>query len=462
MDGITFIHAADLHLDSPFQNTSGFNSIWIDRLKESTWDALGKLISIAISEKVDFVILAGDIFDQESYSVKTQLRFVKELRKLADKEIHTYIVHGNHDFVKNNVLALSSIEKLVSTIGAYVHIFSAEKIQAYSFYKNGKEVAKLYGRSYWQRHVYENLASEYVKDIEAKRLEELPQGSQHDPQHNSLHNSKNIAVLHGLIGSNVHHSAYAPASLEELKSSRFGYWALGHVHQRRIINTRRPVIAYPGNTQGRHVGELGERGCYLVSWDEEDIKMEFRSLEAVRWEEYCIDLANLEEASSQSIAQLLTELEQQLQAFHSTLAKPVIVKLVLTGNTQLYYELRDQNILDYIKDELSSINVYICEIINNTLPVVDIEKLRQQQTLLGQFLSIIHKARFDENLKAELVEQLKPLLNSQRFRNVPSSKQALLSDGGWEALIQADNMQEILDEVERLGIDIFLSGAEDN
>ena len=456
---ITFIHAADLHLDSPFQNTSGFSSLWIDRLKESTWGALGKLISLAIAEKVDFVILVGDIFDQESYSVKTQLRFMKELKKLADKQIHTYIVHGNHDFVKNNVLALSSIERIDSNIGAYVHIFSAENVQAYSVYKNGEQVAKLYGRSYWQRHVYENLAAEYIKYIEAERLEELQRNS----QYNSHRRVKNIAVLHGLVGGNEHHSAYAPASLDELINSQFGYWALGHVHQRKIINTSKPVIAYPGNTQGRHMGEMGECGCYLVNWNDEDIQMEFHSLEAVRWEELYIDLTSLDdEGNSRSISHLLVELEQQLQAFHSTIARPTIVRLVLTGQTQLYYELREQSILDYIKEELSGTDAYVYEIINNTLPIIDIQKLRQQHTLLGQFLSIIHRARFDEDLKAELVEQLKPLLNGQRFRNVTSSKKELLGQGGWKALIQADDTQKILDEVERLGIDIFLTGAEDN
>jgi len=62
------------------------------------------------------------------------------------------------------------------------------------------------------------------------------------------------------------------------------YWALGHVHNQRILRESRPCIIYPGNTQGRSVRKTGLRGCYLVETGEDRIfRPQFVPTDVVRW-----------------------------------------------------------------------------------------------------------------------------------------------------------------------------------
>lgn len=258
MKKISFIHAADLHLDSPMVGLKHLPQNIFSRVKESTFTALKKITIAAIAHQVDFVILAGDLFDGEDRSLRAQSRFRTEMLKLAEKEIPVYIVHGNHDHLNGSWVHLE--------MPANVHVFNSEVETKVLQAKNG-EIIHLYGFSYPTRHVYDRKIDAYIKKEGA-----------------DFH----IGILHGNESTGVEHDNYAPFTVSDLLGKDFDYWALGHIHKRAIL-TENPPIVYPGNIQGRNKKETGNKGIYHVTLTELNMKIDFLETADIIWEDAVVD-----------------------------------------------------------------------------------------------------------------------------------------------------------------------------
>ncbi|GIO21625.1 exonuclease SbcCD subunit D [Oceanobacillus sp. J11TS1] len=260
-NAVTFIHAADLHLDSLFKGLRHVPANIFKEIQESTFTALNHLIDAAIENQVDFILLAGDLYDHESQSLKAQIRLRRAFERLEEQNIAVFLSHGNHDFMKGDSFDVEYPDN--------VHIFPGETVTCIPFYKNGEKAAAIYGFSYENRAVYENKAVEY-EPVE----EDFP-----------FH----IAMLHGSVATNTEHDSYAPFQIKDLLKKQMDYWALGHIHKRQQLHTNPPII-YPGNTQGRHRKETGEKGCYLIKLDRHEINQIFLPLQAIRYEEVVLDI----------------------------------------------------------------------------------------------------------------------------------------------------------------------------
>lgn len=262
-DRITFIHAADLHLDSPFKGFSDVPEQVFQTMRESTFLAFNQLIESAIKERVDFVLLVGDLFDENKQSLKAQLHLREGFIRLQQHDIDVFLSYGNHDYLNGNTYPIQYPDN--------VHIFQTDEVTSFPFLKGDKHVANLYGFSYVNQDVRENKALQYkISDEEV-------------PYH--------IALLHGTLHGNQEHDPYAPFRLEDLAREAFDYWALGHIHKSRILQSDPPVI-YPGNIQGRHRKETGLKGCYFVTLDGSERKYELLPLQHVEIKEIEIDLTN--------------------------------------------------------------------------------------------------------------------------------------------------------------------------
>lgn len=261
MKRISFIHAADLHLDSPMVGLKYLPQDIFSRVKESTFTALKKVTEAAIHHKVDFVILAGDLYDGEDRSLRAQSRFRTEMLKLAENEIHVYVIHGNHDHLNGSWVHLNMPEN--------VHVFNSEVETKVLQTKNG-EIVHLYGFSYPTRHVYDRKIEDYRKKDGA-----------------DFH----IGILHGNESGGVDHDNYAPFSVSDLHKKEFDYWALGHIHKRAILSESPPII-YPGNIQGRNKKETGMKGIYHVSLTDLDKEINFLETADIIWEETVVDASS--------------------------------------------------------------------------------------------------------------------------------------------------------------------------
>lgn len=239
---LRFIHSADLHLDSLFKTKGHLPSSLLKRMRASTFEAFDRLIHHAIEYDVDFVLLVGDLFNESIRSLKAQVHLRRGFERLNKKGISVYVSYGNHDFLNGNRYPITYPDNVLE--------FNRQQVDVLPFYRGKHHLVNLYGFSYEDRAVRERKVSEFIKE-----------GS---PDYH-------IALLHGSVDTNTEHDVYAPFRLEEVYERNMDYWALGHIHQRQTLSED-PIIAYPGNIQGRSRKESGEKGCYIVEnkdgeWD---------------------------------------------------------------------------------------------------------------------------------------------------------------------------------------------------
>ena len=93
---LKFLHAADIHLDSPLHGLERYEGAPVEELRSATRRAFDNLIELAIAEDVSFVLLAGDLYDGDWKDYNTGLYFVGQMRKLKEAGIRVFIVSGNN------------------------------------------------------------------------------------------------------------------------------------------------------------------------------------------------------------------------------------------------------------------------------------------------------------------------------------------------------------------------------
>ena len=376
MDSFRFVHAADLHIDSPFSGIGDVDGRVATRLREATFEAFQNLVELCIKTEADFLLIAGDVYDGADRSVRAQLRFRDGLSKLADKGIQTFVVHGNHDPLDGWQASISWPEG--------VHIFGATP-EWKDIEKNGEVVAAVQGMSYPTREVTDNLAVQFSP-----------------PRSGSIFA---IGLLHANVGANSAHKNYAPCTVEELSASGIDYWALGHVHTRQTLKRAAPVIAYPGNTQGRHPNETGARGALVVDVDPSGAsKSEFVALDVVRWEQSELDISDLEtiDGLDSAIRQRTDDMSARAEG------RDLVSRITLVGRGALHEQLAAEGAVDDLLEAArnswsgSTPWVWVERIVNSTRPAIDIEARAKQDDILGATL----KRALLSSIKSDEIERL--------------------------------------------------------
>lgn len=372
MKKIRFIHGADLHLDSPFQGLRDLPAKLFQRVKDSTFDALGQLITHAINHKVDFVILAGDLFDGENRSLKAQVRLREGMEQLHKHGICCYIIHGNHDHLQGNWAPISWPRNVY---------FFKDEVHFYEFRK-GEIKVNLYGYSYPKKSVMENIAQTYEKQGNA-----------------DFH----IGILHGTALGQEGHDRYAPFSIEQLLQKEFNYWALGHIHKRQILHTSPPIV-YSGNIQGRHIKETGKKGIYLVELDfDNNCELTFLKTNQIRWEEVTVwidDILDVDELKYRSETAIL-----EARGDNDSL----LVQLRFKGSGPLHSFLLEE-INDFIEllNSSQGEKVEFTYIIDSKLETIgqwDRESLKKEEYLVSDIICVVDRfMELDEPLQNVLRE----------------------------------------------------------
>ena len=258
-----FIHAADLHIDSPMRGLDTYDGAPVNLLRGATRRALISLVDLALREKVDLLLLAGDIYDRELGDFRAALFFREQMIRLVRAGIRVFIVKGNHD-------AEGQISKRLPDVQG-VHVFSSRTAEVIDLPDLG---AAIHGRSFPERIVSEDLVPSYHEPIVGRF---------------------NIGMLHTSLTGRIGHDPYAPTDAATLSAKNYDYFALGHVHAREVVREANPRIVFPGNLQGRHVGETGSKGCELVIVEGNTItSAEHVSLDVVRWHDLTLDATGLE------------------------------------------------------------------------------------------------------------------------------------------------------------------------
>lgn len=298
-----FLHAADIHLDSPLRGLDRYDGAPVDEIRGATRRALENLVAAAVDQQVAFVLLAGDVYDGDWPDFNTGLFFVRQMGKLREAGIPVVMITGNHDADNKMTRALELPDN--------VRRLSTRKPESVDGRKIGFGLQHLdvvfHGQGFASAAVEDNVAQRY------------PPGRA---------GAFNIGLLHtSLEMAAGEHARYAPCSVADLLSRQYDYWALGHIHKSRVV-CEDPPIVFPGNIQGRHIRETGSKGCQLVTVaGSAGLTLEFVPLDVFRWHELTVaaDDAGRADDVLGRVGQALKDLVRE----HGGL--PLAVRVIVTG-----------------------------------------------------------------------------------------------------------------------------------
>lgn len=366
-----FLHAADVHLDSPLRGLERYEGAPVEEIRGASRRAFDNLVDLAIEEQVGFVLLAGDLYDGDWRDYNTGLYFTNRMGRLHDAKIPVFLIAGNHDAASqitrhlrlpDNVGKLSDRHpesRVLEDLGAAIH-----------------------GQSFASRAVTDDLSDGY------------PQG---DPQ------LFNIGLLHTCLDGKPGHEPYAPCTIDGLRSKGYQYWALGHIHAREEI-LRDPWIVFAGNPQGRHIRETGPKGCSLVTVDGHEVRsVEHRCLDVLRWSLCSVDLT--EAVSTDDVY------DEVLQAMQRTVdaaeGRPVATRVILAGASRVHSRLRAE--VEHVTQQcralaagLSGAPIWLEKISLDTSGPTMSEDLAQREDALSGLLQAIHELKLGTDLPSEL------------------------------------------------------------
>ena len=308
------VHAADLHLDSALSGLTRYESAPADEIRGATRRAFGNLVSLCLEERAGLLVIAGDLFDGDWRDVSTGLFFAAQLSKLCEAGVRVAWIRGNHD-------AVSQIRRSVRLPEPVIEL-SSDRAETHIFEDLGVAV---HGQSFAKRDVTDDLAAHYPERVAG---------------------ALNVGLLHTALEGRAGHDRYAPCRVETLVNRGYEYWALGHVHQREVVH-REPYVVFPGNLQGRHARELGEKGATLVSFEGDRISaVEHRSLDVVRWAELSVSVSGAQHVDDVRAACQL-ELTRAAEAAQGRL---LAFRVKLHGATELDAPLRARR--DELREDL--------------------------------------------------------------------------------------------------------------
>ncbi|MCD4844612.1 MAG: DNA repair exonuclease [Methanosarcinales archaeon] len=387
----SFIHTADLHLDSPFTGITKIDPKIGKKLVRSTFQAYETIIDLCIDKKVDFLLIAGDIYNSADKSLYAQLTFISGLKKLSNAGISTYIAHGNHDPLNGWSATLKWPEN--------VFIMSGDCVNTFSYKKNQTIVARIAGISYTHQHITSNLT------------ENFPHKEEDDPF--------TIGLLHCTIGSNTGHEPYAPCTIQDLKDLNYDYLALGHIHTTSIVNDSDPVIIYPGNPQGRNPGETGPKGCYLVRVDQNrSISTEFIETDNIRW--FTEEISIEEIPTEQELLDKIIDHTESITA--NANERFLMCRYILTGRGALHTTLAKEGVLDdiikYLREEEISGSVWIEQLVDNSRRFIDRNMLLNRNDFIGDIVRLVDELSENVGSLESIEKSLEPLFTSARAKKL--------------------------------------------
>ena len=381
MSEFRFIHCSDLHLDSPFSGLTTVKPELKKGLQEATFRSFENIISLAISEKVNAVLIAGDIYDSTDKSLRAQLAFRDGLARLSEQGIPSFVAHGNHDPMDTWSASLNWPEK--------VTVFPSDRVESFDVNSNGNTLATIYGISYPQKEVYENFALRFKRNIKDRI---------------------SVGVLHANAGADPNHANYAPCRLDDLVSAKMDYWALGHVHSRKILRKSSPAIVYCGNSQARNFRETGPKGCYVVALQPNQVpEIRFEETDVFRF--YNVDIDISESSSFDGIIRVIVNECEKLVSV--TERCKLFIRARIIGRTHLHKELKRERVLADLSEDIQNrldgfyLGVWI-DFKFETRGVYNIDSLCRSNEFLADMIHLYGKANESKGLE-EIRLILKPV-----------------------------------------------------
>ncbi len=369
MTSFRFLHAADIHLDSPLHGLSRYEGLPVEDIRSATRAAFDNLVQFAIDEAVDFVVLAGDLFDGDWRDMGTGLYFARMMGRLNQVGIPAFVLAGNHD-------AASVISRTVPW-PPNVRLFEARRPETHRL---PDLAVAVHGQSFSTPAVTDNLVLAY------------PLAEEH---------YFNIGMLHTALAGRQGHADYAPCSVDDLRSRGYDYWALGHVHEFEIVSTE-PHVVFPGNVQGRTIRETGPKGAVIVTVvDTEVTSVERVELDVLRWVRLDVNCTG---AVDDAVADLIRTELGRLHGGNGS-GRPLVTRVTLSGEMSEAGALHDR--ASTLRDDIRAIAAAIsAELYVEKVKVMVTEPARERVAIGEDLGALIDDASADPGLVAALESDL--------------------------------------------------------
>ncbi|TVQ83849.1 MAG: DNA repair exonuclease [Chromatiaceae bacterium] len=375
-----FVHAADIHLDSPLAGLTAYPDAPVELLRTATRQAFTRLVDEAIDAAVSFMVIAGDLYDGSWKDYNTGHFFCRQMGRLHQAGIPVYLLFGNHD-------AESEMTKKL-LLPPNVHSFGSRRPDSFQLHE---PLVALHGQSFREAATTDNLAAGYPPPVPG---------------------ALNIGVLHTALEGNAAHATYAPCSVPELVARGYDYWALGHVHEHAIMRED-PWVVFPGNLQGRHVRECGPRGAVLVTADADRVqRVERLPVDVLRWQVLAVDASG-----TRTLAEVVRAVGRAFEGLLDAAGQlPLAVRVRLTGHSPAHGELfgRAPHLRAEVLGQAAAIGedrLWVEKVRVETAPPQDGQALRTRSDAVAALAALLTAAPDDADLLADLAEELRPLVD---------------------------------------------------
>ena len=375
-----FLHAADLHLDSPLRGLSRYEGAPVEAIRGATRRALDNLVNLCIDEAVDFLLIAGDLYDGDWRDYSTGLFFTSRMAQLQEAGVPVYLIRGNHDAASRITKSLSLPDNVTELATRRPQTVRDESLGI-----------AVHGQGFASRAVTVDLAADYP---------------------DAVSDLFNIGLLHTCLDGRAGHDPYAPTSVEVLAGKGYDYWALGHVHAREVISSD-PWIVFPGNLQGRHARETGAKGATLVTVDGQRVTGAVHcALDVVRWCVVDVDAASCRdgdevvEAAASALAACVDAEPDRL----------IAARVRIVGESAAHRELwadveRFESEIRAAAFALGAEAAWVEKVALETRAPIDLAALRQRDDPVGRLARALAELRDDDRALLGLGEQLTELGN---------------------------------------------------
>ncbi|MEF9841829.1 MAG: DNA repair exonuclease [Raoultibacter sp.] len=412
---ITFIHASDLHLGAPFRGLRALSDRWANRLLSAIPEAYDRVVDAALHNRVDFVVIAGDIFDTSHASYADYLHFFKGITRLGAAGIPVYLCTGNHD-------PYTSWQHDFFALPENATMFSADKPSFATYERDGEVLALLGGRGYYnQTWPQSEDISEGISRAAAREA-------------TGVDAPFAVAVLH--TGLHLDYTK-APCNPSDLLARGMDYWALGHIHVRYVDNPANPHLAFSGCIQGRDIKETGERGVFLVTLEQgAPNTVQFIPTASVVWQRMDVEVSECA-----SIAEVGEKILRDLfRKNGEARCEEMCTRITLVGTTPLHRLLQRPGVLEDMRKSCNeSYSVFFCDaLLDATVMPIDKEGLVRE----GLFPSVFLQASAAQQKN---VEEAKAFLQEEFVRK------NLHLPGATER-----NIAALSEEAENLVLDLLL------
>ncbi|MBK1698780.1 metallophosphoesterase family protein [Rhodovibrio salinarum] len=419
MPDFRFVHAGDLHLDTPFDGLSRLGGDLPARLRDASLTAFDNLVAETLRVEADALVLAGDLYDGPERGLRAQLRLRDGFARLTQAGVQVFLVHGNHDPVEEGWSAVAWPEG--------VHVFPTQEVEGVPVHRSGREIARVYGISYARRDTTDNLAARFPQTSDAPFA---------------------VGLLHANVGNNPAHARYAPCELSELTRGGMDYWALGHVHDAQVLSDGAVHAVYSGVLQGRSPkpSEQGPKGAYLVDVDDGRVSaLSFRPLDVVRFETLQVDVEAVADTGGLQDA-LQTAAADAAEAADG---RDLILRADLTGRGAVHQQLRRgagvEEVLQSLQEagtQVAGARVWWDRLIDRTAPPLDKDAIRRRGDFSAELLLRAEALLADpEQLDAFLAAHARP--TDRRLRALVDA-----ADAETDQATLAAALDEALDRLE--------------